>query len=101
MKGATFALLSEALKAMRAFYAHDESRLRTHLQIPILHMYRHLTLFVGQMSKETNTGQPATWQRYLAMRPIIATSNLLLRKRWKLVRIVARRFPIILRKRAK
>jgi len=31
MKGATFALLSEALKAMRAFYAHDESRLRTHL----------------------------------------------------------------------
>jgi hypothetical protein len=31
MKGATFALLSEAIKAMRAFYAHDESRLRTHL----------------------------------------------------------------------
>jgi len=31
MKGATFALLSEALKAMRAFYAHEESRLRTHL----------------------------------------------------------------------
>ncbi len=31
MKGATFALLSEALKAMRVFYAHDESRLRTHL----------------------------------------------------------------------
>jgi hypothetical protein len=31
MKGATFAILSEALKAMRAFYAQDESRLRTHL----------------------------------------------------------------------
>jgi hypothetical protein len=31
MKGATFPLLSEALKEMRVFYAHDESRLRTHL----------------------------------------------------------------------
>src|SRR5436305_13935723 len=31
MKGATFALLSEALTAMKAFYAQDESRLRTHL----------------------------------------------------------------------
>lgn len=31
MKGATYAVLSEGLKAMRAFYAGDESRLITHL----------------------------------------------------------------------